>query len=313
MSWDLRHVTWQSPAADKDEALQFSSGDYLWASRERLAAPWGDETYGLVGAFDGGHCLGTTGYTISVRGQGILAQVFTDPEHRRQGIGRATLEETVATYRQHGARAVYLAAWKDWTRALYHSAGFRLVGTMGERHAFKLTLDPSGDDAQLFRPGQPTDLRDVGSGDHADLSALFNASPAPVKSYALGCFSGSHFEGEFYTIRRRDDVDAVVVDGQEMILGFGTVIPDTHRHQTHRGTLDAFVHPHYAERLADLLDTLHQRTPLESLIAYAAPDDEERCRNLESLGYVAIGRVTAALKIGAQTHDLMMYEKQLAG
>lgn len=53
MSWQIRHVTHESPEQEKQGVLRFWSGDYAWATRSRLEAPWGDEVYGFVGAFAG--------------------------------------------------------------------------------------------------------------------------------------------------------------------------------------------------------------------------------------------------------------------
>ncbi|MFC1525737.1 GNAT family N-acetyltransferase [Candidatus Latescibacterota bacterium] len=315
MRYELRQVTWQSPEADKLEAVKFSSGNYLWATRSRLEAPWGDEIYGLVGAFSGDQCLGTTAYTLSARGQGILSQVFTDPEYRGRGIGTATLNGAIAAFRDQGARAVYLAAWEDWKRALYERVGFRLVGAMGERHAYKLTLGPKGDDETLFAPGQSACLRELGPGDQGDVSALFNAHhPGVVKHYGLECFLGSHFEGEFYALqqdRQRPGVRALVLDGQQTILGFATVLPSRRRHQTHRGTVDVLVHAHYAGRFPELLGALHQDTPLESLVAYVEDSEDERRRVLEAAGYKAIGRLESGVRIGSEAYNLTMYEKRM--
>ena len=311
MNHDLQHVTYQSSAAEKAEALKFSSGDHLWASQSRLIKPWGQETYGLASVFDGDRCLGTTAYTIGPRGQGILSQVFTDPAYRRQGIGRITLEATIQAYRQEGALAVYLAAWKPFTREFYQSVGFQLVGRMGERYAYKLTLDPAGEEECLFALGQQAELRSLAADDQGDLSSLFNASPASIKSYELGCFTGSHFEGEFYTIRQREDVETIVLDGVETILGFGTIFPQQRRHQTHCGVLDVVIHPSYSDHYAEMVEALQARTPLDQVIAYVIPEDTERCQVLERLGYRSIGRVTDGIRIGSEGMDLTMYEKNL--
>ncbi len=311
MNHDLRHVTYKSSAAEKTEALKFSSGDYLWASQSRLTQPWGQETYGIASVFNDDRCLGTTAYTIGPRGQGILSQVFTDAAHRRQGVGRKTLDATISAFRQQGACAVYLAAWKPWTREFYLSVGFELVGKMGERHAYKLTLDPSGRDERLFAPGQKAQLRGLADDDQCDLSSLFNASSAVIKNHSLGCFSGSHFEGEFYTIRQREDVETLVLDGDETILGFGTIFPDERPHMTHRGVLDVVIHTDYADHFAEVVGSLHERSSLDQVMIHVIPDDVERSRMLERLGYRCIGRVTAGIRIGSVSTDLMIYEKIL--
>lgn len=313
MAFQVQHVTHESPESDRQAVLRFSSGDYLWATRSRFEAPWGDEVYGIVGAFEGELCVGTTSYTISRRGQGILSQVFTDPDYRGQGIATAVVRETVETYRRRRARAVYLAAWREWVREIYRKAGFVLVGTMGERHAFKLTLDPSGEDASLFRAGQRTGIRPMGAGDQADLSSLFNAAhPGVVKHYGLGCFLGSHFEGEFVTLRRQVDLEglrAVTLDGEETILGLATVMPSARRHEGYTWILDFLVHPNYASLAPGLIDAAEQGSPLERLRAFAAVSDIQKRKVLEGAGYRRVVRLEQHLKVGTGYHDLEMYEK----
>lgn len=331
MNCDLRRVTWRSADEDKRAVLALHGfaqedtpasppgdpprlSDYGWATQSRLTAPWGDEIYGLMGAFQGSRCLGTAAYTVSGRGQGILAQVFTDPAHRGQGIGRATLNGAVAAFGEHGARAVYLAAWEDWKRAMYQRSGFRFVGAMGARHAYKLTLNRTGDDEALFAPGQQTRMRRLDSGDQGDVSSLFNAQHAGlVKHYEMGCFLGSHFEGEFYALQRdrRPGVKALVLDGQETVLGFGTVIPSRRRREEHRGTIDGLVHRHYRGHLADLVAALEGDSPFQTLAAYVGDSDDMRREAFEAAGYRPVGRLEGGLLIVDQTYNLTMYEKHL--
>jgi GNAT superfamily N-acetyltransferase len=315
--WRIAHVTHESPEAQKAEAIRFWQGDFLWASRSRLEAPWGGETYGLAVAFSGDRCVGTTSYTVSARGQGVLSQVFTDPEWRGLGIATATVREAVEAFRARGGRAMYLAAWKDWVRAIYMKAGFARVGTMGERHAFKLTLDPSGADERLFRPDQRTRIRAMGADDQGDLSSLFNARhPCVVKHYHLGCYLGSHFEPEFYTLRRgaeREGFRALALDGEETVVGFGTVMLSERRHEGHIGILDLLLHENYGRHAPDMVEALEEGCPLERLLAFAEEHEQGRRRLLERMGYRAVGRLEGHLRIDEGRYSLVIYEKAIAG
>jgi len=323
VSWHIVHVTYESSEEEKRKVLRlfglWGDDNPLWlrAVRSRLEAPWADEVYGLAAAFMGDRCVGTTAYTISGRGQGILSGVFTDPEFRRRGIGAATLQEAVGAFRRHGARAVYLAAWVEWVRSMYRKVGFVCVGTMGERHAFKLTLDPSGENEHLFRSGQRTRIRPMAIGDQADLSALFNAQrPCVVKHYELGCFLGSHFEPEFYTLRADADragFRAIVLDGEETVLGFGTVLPSPRRHQGHTGVLDLLVHPNYARWADEMTRMLEMDCGLERLSVYLEDSEADKRQTLERAGYRKIARFERRLKIGTEYYDLTMHQKNVAG
>jgi GNAT superfamily N-acetyltransferase len=53
-----------------------------------------------------------------------ILNVYTEPEHRRQGLARALMEEMLGWCRDQGFRAVTLDASEDG-RALYESMGFR--------------------------------------------------------------------------------------------------------------------------------------------------------------------------------------------
>jgi len=314
MSFEIRHVNYRSSESDKREVMKFFSDPHYGRMTEsRLEKPWGEESYGLAAAFVGERCIGTSAYTVSARGQGIMSQVFTDVEYRGRGIARATIGAAIEGYRLHGARAVYLAAWEDWKRGLYQSFGFEFAGAMGERHAFKLTLEPSGRDEVLFAPGQMVRARPMGVGDQGDLAALFNARHGGVvKHYELGCFLGSHFEGEFYALRGEwAGFEGVVLDGEETILGFGTIISSGRRHEAHRGVLDLLVHPNYAGRFAEMLDFLHRESKMEVVTALVEDSEEERRQAFERAGYRAVGRLEDCLRIGDEVFNLTIYEKRL--
>jgi len=53
-----------------------------------------------------------------------ILNVYTEPEHRRQGLARALMEAMLGWCRDQGFRAVTLDASEDG-RALYESMGFR--------------------------------------------------------------------------------------------------------------------------------------------------------------------------------------------
>ena len=64
-SWVLKHINYQSPQEEKNQVKDLWEGLYIWATHSRLDKPWGNETYGFVGAFIGDRCVGTTSYTLS--------------------------------------------------------------------------------------------------------------------------------------------------------------------------------------------------------------------------------------------------------
>lgn len=101
---------------------------------------------GLPGAFG---WIAPAGGMILARVAADGAEVLTlavDPAVRRHGLGRALLEQTLATARQHGAGAMFLevASGNGPGRALYAAAGFVAVGC---RRGYY----PDGGDALVLR------------------------------------------------------------------------------------------------------------------------------------------------------------------
>ena len=315
LPWELRHINHDSSDHEKREVLKFWTGDYVWATSSRLSVPWGDETYGFVAAFDGSRCVGTTSHTISPRGLGILSQVFTDPDYRGRGIATAMVDETVGIFRRHSTKAAYLASGKVWVRQLYRKFGFEFVGAMGRRHGFKLTLQPAGDDGALFRTGQAMALRSIKPDNQGDLCALFNAGhDCVVKHYALGCYMGSYFEGEFYTLRRMEETKgygSTILDGEETVLGLATILPSNRRHENHKGILDWLVHPEYHDQTQALLDNILNRCELNVLDAYADTSEEARHELLEANQFKQIGRLKDHVRIQDDSFTLLHYRSLL--
>ncbi len=313
ISYEIRHITHTSSEQDKREVIRVwdsRGGTYADLTRQRLTAPIGHERYGLATAFANQKCVGTTAYILSPRGQGIFTQVYTDPDYRGQGIGKTTVAETVRILKELGGRAIYLAAWQDWIRAIYQKVGFEFIGAMGERHAFKLTLHPEGEDAVLFRKDQQTTIRPLAEDDQADLCALFNARHnSVVKHYELGCFLGSHFEPEFFTLQQHKGHTALVINGEETILGLATAMPSHRRHETHCTTVDILIHPQYFNLAETLLQALETTCDSEVLYAYIEPSENDKRTLFEKSGYHQIARLQKRLQIGAQAFDLDLYAK----
>ncbi len=318
-------VDHRSSGQEKEQVCRFWDSSYLAMTRSRLESPWDGERYCFAAMFDGERCVGTASCTVSARGQGILSQVYTDPEYRNRGICKATVNAAIYVFRDCGARAVYLAAWSDWIRNIYCNAGFVRVGMMGERHAFKLTLHDTGRDDVLFRSGQRTAFRPMGKGDQGDLTALFNAAhPVVVKHYDLGCFLGSHFEGEYYTLqnqtvtgivaeekKEKKGFRALVLDGEETILGFGTIIPSSRRHEGHAGTLDFLLHQSYWRKAGELLERLEENCELDHLSVFVEKGEQNKHDLLKRSGYVPLAELDRHLEIAGTFYDLVKYRKSI--
>jgi len=117
-----------------------------FAARER----WGTDAIGLQLALPGAFgWIAPAGGMILARVAADEAEVLTlavDPAVRRHGLGRALLEQVLATARQRGVHAIFLevASGNGPGRALYAGAGFV---TVGRRQGYY----PDGGDALVLR------------------------------------------------------------------------------------------------------------------------------------------------------------------
>ncbi len=322
----VRPVTYKSPQSEKEQVLKTHEDLYYWATESRFKGPWEKEIFGLNCAFDGNKLVATTSYTITPRGQAILSDVYTHPDYRGKGLAKKVLDATMETYKKYGARAVYLAAWEEWIRNIYRKYGFVNVGNMGERGSFKLTLSDSGKDEVLFRKGQKTTLRPMGLGDQADITSMFCAQHPGVviKHYELGCYLGSYFEAEFYVLQNQVTEGVVpeerkpkkgyrsyVLDGEETILGLGTVIPSGRRHEGHFGFLDIVIHPHYLEHYQEMLNKLENNFELDQVYVYIEENEKFKIDFYEKNGYKKEAFLKNYLKIGDESFNIFIYEKKI--
>lgn len=321
----IKHITYQSPESEKEQVINMQDGLYHWAIKSRLTKPWDKEIFGFAAAFDGDKVVGTTSYTITPRGQAILSDVFTDEKYRGQGIAKSVLNETIETYKRYGARAVYLAAWDEWIRNIYRKYGFVNVGNMGKRGAFKLTLRESGEDKVLFRPGQKTVLRPMQIGDQADITSLFctDHGSLVVKNYELGCYLGSYFEAEFFVLQNqvtegivpeervpKKGYRSIVLDGEETILGLGTLIPGGRRHEAHAGILDILIHPDYRNHSQAMLNKLEENMELDHVYVYLEENEDFKIELFEKNGYEKLARLENHIKIGDESFNILLFTKK---
>lgn len=95
---------------------------------------WGADAIGLqLGLFGAFGWISLAGGMILARSVADEAEILTlavDPASRRQGIGRALLQQATATAQERGAQAIFLEAAADNSpaQALYAVLGFTAVG-----------------------------------------------------------------------------------------------------------------------------------------------------------------------------------------
>ena len=101
-----------------------------------------------------------------------------------------------------------------------------------------------------------------------------------------------------------------MLDGEEGLLGLGTIMPSVRRHEVHRGILDFLVHPNYAHRAGEMLDALHTNCPLDSLSVYIEDTEEDKRRLFQGAGYGRIARIDGKLVIDDSAYNLALYERR---
>jgi GNAT superfamily N-acetyltransferase len=114
---------WQQRAADRTSFLAWVDG----------------EPAGIVGAFE----------AIEHDATVELVAMWSAPEHRRRGVGRALVEAVVAWAEERGAARVVLWVMRgnDGARAFYESVGFRATDEIAA-----LPDDPCREEQRMVRP-----------------------------------------------------------------------------------------------------------------------------------------------------------------
>lgn len=188
---------------------------------------------------------------------GMLQHVFTKPEHRRKGICQALLQVLTADFGSRGGRAMYLITGYDtppfW---LYHSFGFRGIGTTG---AMRWLLQEDFDDA-YFGAG-PSRVRDSDWQDWAPLECLYLTEAGwYLRGLYFHQYGHNSYEGPYVALR--DLVSKGTASGVKVLAREdGSVVGHAFLAQQPQwrnstSLLGFFVHPNFEGQAADLLQGL---------------------------------------------------------
>ncbi|WP_426573580.1 GNAT family N-acetyltransferase [Aquihabitans sp. McL0605] len=109
--------------------------DDIWATHVAHGAE-------VVVADDGGRIVAVGMLLPEPEDRGRIRRVSVDRSHRRQGLGRAVVDELVARARDRAMVEVLVRADTPWTSALalYRSCGFTCVGADDTDTLFSLTV-----------------------------------------------------------------------------------------------------------------------------------------------------------------------------
>ena len=111
--------------------------------------------------------------------------------------------------------------------------------------------------------------------------------------------------------REKKGYRSIVLDGEETILGFGTIIPSSRRHEDHLGIIDILVHPSYKDQSFAMLKKLEDNNELDQVFAYIEENEHDKMELFESAGYEKLSQLTNYLTIGDELFNLVLYKKNL--
>lgn len=129
----------------------YPADDFDWAAYARQEEAWfrraleEGRAWAWAARDDGGRVAAVAGlsiYDITPKPwvptgvHGYISSMYTRPEHRRRGLGRALLQTAIEAARRMGLTTLTLHASSDG-RPLYEAAGFKAVNEM------RLVLEPN--------------------------------------------------------------------------------------------------------------------------------------------------------------------------
>jgi GNAT superfamily N-acetyltransferase len=245
----------------------------------------------------------------------VLGFVWTHEDHRRKGIARLLLRETLADFRAGGGMAMYLCTTNPNAFALYSEQGFRPCVGDGLRYVAP-PLDPDGFDKTYFADAGPARIRDAEWGDLARVSALYN-QPRPdwlIKDYPRRVFRDIRYESHYIRVWKPASEGRgfvlVLENPLRRVVGIVSAIETDSFYEQHVSILDFWACPAYLHQLPDLLAAAVHRAAddrIELLQAYIASRDVLKRDLLRSAGFTEEIRLRDRLQLGPDRHDLLIY------
>jgi len=242
--------------------------------------------------------------TIEHRGVGILGHVFTQPEHRRQGLCQHLFDVLLPAFRDRGGRQLTLGTGYDsppyW---IYHRNGFRPL--LPESGFMQLRIEPDFEQT-WFAPG-PSRAVPLAWRHWASLAPLF-AEPLGdgLACWQIGAFGPKNWEGTFLNLFLPTEswtgVEVRVLEtSQGAAVGYAMLHRD--RRWPDVKVLDVVGHPNFDDRLGALLAEL----PLDGRVqCYLPATADARRAAVEAAGLRLEGTFPSQLGDG---RDVVVYGK----
>lgn len=244
---------------------------------------------------------------VGDRGAGILAHVYTHPDHRRKGACSRVMQHQMQDCRRAGFRVICLGTGYDsapyW---IYHSFGFRSIAPESGR--MKWVAAP-GAEEELFRPG-PAAVREAGWGDWGYFD-LLGFQPVQLgeelpRSPVLGAKGQDSLEGRYVAFQarrgRESQIQArVLVSESGATVGWAFLAPDTHWYRD-VWLVDLYTHPNFEDRLPNLAAALEW--PDAPVAAYLTSPEGAKATALAAAGFRRISTLPEWLAWDGARKDL---------
>ncbi|NLJ34781.1 MAG: GNAT family N-acetyltransferase [candidate division WS1 bacterium] len=239
----------------------------------------------------------------------LLQHVFTDPDHRRKGICSYLMRALQDDFLAEGGQAMYLGTGYDtppfW---IYHSCGFRPIGTIG---AMVWVADQDYSDS-YFAPAE-TLVRASQWGDWPLLHALYQLEKGwDLRGFSYGQFGNASYESAFCeleeAIEAAEAQQSMVIESQtsSAVVGHAFLARDR-KWPDGPWVLDLFVHPSFSERGSDLLDALQLPVGVK-IQAYCDDLATDRAALLQSRGFSLEATLTGQYVNGqGLPRDVLLY------
>ena len=279
---DAPDPDWEQPVLD---FLQHKGEPWVEANRLVLERQLeGIQTYFYL-AMSGEEIVGNIMTIEAVEaGVAILGHVFTAPQHRRQGICWAIMEVLTRDFVGRGGRGMTLSTGYDGPAYhIYRHFGFRGVGETG-----KMTWEAeSGFLGNSFTPG-PTEVREIHWPDWCLLDLLYKIESGSFLrgAYYTHCGPSSYencFVRFYNLIQEPPSQSKVLTKSGGEVVGHAVLLPDP-RWKKDVLLLDLFVHPHFYDARAELLEAI-ELPPGIKVQAYADSRSPQKVDLLKQLGF----------------------------
>ncbi len=248
--------------------------------------------------------------TVERAGVGILGHVFTRPEHRRKGIASQLMARQMDHFRARGGKCLVLGTgFESAPYRIYESFGFRSV-----RGGFmRYDAVPRDEmEAEWFAPGAAAIVE--GRWEHWASTSVLAATRdgSLLRSAQWGVFGVGLLEHPYLNAlaqARSGGGAAIRVLQKPTGAAVGAASVQPHDTWPDVWTVDAFVHPAFADRKQELVEALPM--PPGLCIAHALPSDAAAVAFWESLGFRASGVIPGLLRIDGASHDVLMLTREV--